>query len=107
MLPHVREEYRSNSDAITAFAGFFEQFTEVRQKLADALARIEQLENAKPAPLKQKRFYTIKETALELNLSEKTVRRAIDRHFLKVSRGFRHIRVPAEELDAYRTRTVI
>ncbi|MGB8353817.1 MAG: helix-turn-helix domain-containing protein [Chthoniobacteraceae bacterium] len=107
MLSHVRENIESNPDAIKAFAGFFDEFREVRQKLADALIRIEELEKARPVPTKAKRYYSVKDTALELNVSEKSVRRAIERGFLKVSRGLRHIRVPAEELDAYQARTVI
>ncbi len=48
-----------------------------------------------------KRFYSIKEAAVELNLSEATVRRLISRGLLRPSRAIRHIRIPREQLDEF------
>ncbi|SRR6266446_4608740 len=50
-------------------------------------------------PSSTKRFYSIKEAAVELNLSAPTVRRLISRGLLRPSRATRHIRIPREQLD--------
>jgi hypothetical protein len=41
-----------------------------------------------------KRFYSLKEAATELNLSQATVRRLMDRGLLRPSKAVRHIRIP-------------
>jgi excisionase family DNA binding protein len=55
---------------------------------------------------KAKRFYTLKETAAELNVSAATVRRLIQRGLLQSSKATRHIRIPREELDQFARSTL-
>jgi len=45
--------------------------------------------------------YSVKETAALLGLSEKTVRRLIDRGLLKASRALRHLLIPKKEIDRF------
>ncbi len=48
-----------------------------------------------------RRLLSLKETAHTLNVSEKSVRRLIDRGLLKASKALRHIRVPVEAIDQF------
>jgi excisionase family DNA binding protein len=54
----------------------------------------------------RKRFYTLKETAVELNLSQATVRRLIKRDLLRSSKATRHIQIPKEQIDKFVRTTV-
>jgi excisionase family DNA binding protein len=56
--------------------------------------------------LKANRFYSLKETAVELNLSRATVRRLIDRGLLRPSKAVRHIRIPREQIDEFARATM-
>jgi excisionase family DNA binding protein len=48
-----------------------------------------------------KRFYTLKEAAVELNLSPATVRRLIDSGLLRPSRATRDLRISNDQLEAF------
>lgn len=52
-----------------------------------------------------KRLHTLRETACILNVSEKSVRRLIDRGLLRSCDALRHVRVPAEAIDEFITNT--
>jgi len=60
----------------------------------------------RPIPATAKRFYSIKEAAAELNISEPTVRRLISRGLLRPNRAIRHIRIPREQLDEFARTTL-
>jgi excisionase family DNA binding protein len=61
---------------------------------------------SKAIPPKANRFYSLKEAAVELNLSEATVRRLIDRGLLRSSKATRNIRIPREQIDEFARATV-
>jgi excisionase family DNA binding protein len=48
-----------------------------------------------------KRFYSVKEAAAALNVSEVTVRRLIARGLLRPSRALRHLRIPKEQIEEF------
>jgi hypothetical protein len=78
--------------------------------LLDAVRRLEGEISAlrgeiRPKPSNRK-FLTLVQTAEELNLCTKTISRLIQRGLLKTSKGTRVIRVPLEEIEAYKKRTV-
>ena len=70
------------------------------------MERIENLLKTLDKPQRSSKFLTLKQTAEELNLCTKSVSRLIDRGLLKTSKGTRAIRVPVEEIEAYKRRTV-
>jgi excisionase family DNA binding protein len=45
--------------------------------------------------------FSVSEAAQMLGVSDKTVRRLIDRKLLRVSRALRHLRIPKTELDRF------
>jgi excisionase family DNA binding protein len=55
---------------------------------------------------KAKRFYSVKEAALELNLSQATVRRLIDRGLLRSSKATRLVRIPSTQIDEFAENTM-
>jgi hypothetical protein len=75
------------------------------ETLEKSLARIEERVSVKPE--RHKRYYNIKEAAIELNMSVTSVRRLIERNLLSKSAGTRKIQIPAEEIENYRSRTVV
>lgn len=75
------------------------------ETLEKSLARIEECVSVKPE--RRKRYYNIKEAALELNMSVTSVRRLIERNLLSKSAGTRKIQIPAEEIENYRSKTVV
>ena len=54
----------------------------------------------------RRRFITVRQAAYLLQMSEKSVRRAIDRGLLRTSKGLRVIRIPSEEIENYTRYTV-
>lgn len=44
---------------------------------------------------------SVRETASVLGVSEKTIRRLIDRRLLRVSRSLRHILIPRSEIERF------
>jgi len=74
--------------------------------LERALARIEERVCASK-PDRQKRYFNVKEAAREPNMSVTSVRRLIDRGLLNKSAGTRKIQIPLEEIESYRSRTVV
>lgn len=77
--------------------------TEIATARADLLRRAG---HAEPTVSNNKRLCSLKETAVELNLSEATVRRLIDRGLLRSSKATRHIRIPREQIDNFVRTTV-
>jgi len=75
------------------------------ETLEKSLTRIEERVSVKPE--RPKRYFNIKEAARELNMSVTSVRRLINRHLLNKSAGTRKIQIPAEEIESYRSRTVV
>lgn len=55
---------------------------------------------------KARRFYSLKEAAVELNLSEATVRRLIDRGLLSSSKATCLIRIPRDQIDEFARSTM-
>ncbi|MBU6399694.1 MAG: helix-turn-helix domain-containing protein [Verrucomicrobia bacterium] len=51
--------------------------------------------------------FSVREAAEILGVSEKTIRRLIDRRLIKVSRGLRHLRIPKSELTRYLETTLV
>ena len=70
------------------------------------MERVEKLLVSLEKPRPASKFLTLKQTAEELNLCVKSVRRLIDRGLLKTSKGTRAVRIPVEEIEAYKRRTV-
>jgi len=83
----------------------FPQLLSRMETLEKSLARIE--ERVSVQPERRKRYFNIKEAASELNMSVTSVRRLIDRNLLNKSAGTRKIQIPAEEIENYRSRTVV
>jgi Helix-turn-helix domain len=79
---------------------------ELVPQLLAKMDRIEKLLESFEKPRPDRKFLTLKQTAEELNLCVKSVRRLIDRGLLKTSKGTRAVRVPVEEIEAYKRRTV-
>ena len=48
-----------------------------------------------------KGFYTVKEAATYLSISEKSVRRLISRGHLRPSKALRKLRIPAQQLEEF------
>src|ERR1700730_5008896 len=76
------------------------EFAMMRQDLKESTG-------TRPIPSSAKRFYSIKEAAVELNISEPTVRRLINRGLLHPNRAIRHIRIPREQLDEFAHMTLL
>jgi hypothetical protein len=55
----------------------------------------------------RRKFLSVKEVAEELNVSITSVRRLVDRNLLKRSYGLWKIRIPVEEIENYKLRTVL
>jgi orotate phosphoribosyltransferase-like protein len=79
---------------------------ELVPQLLAKMDRIEKLLESFEKPRPIRKFLTLKQTAEELNLCVKSVRRLIDRGLLKTSKGTRAVRIPIEEIEAYKRRTV-
>jgi excisionase family DNA binding protein len=75
-------------------------------QLLAKMERIEKLLEGFEKPRPVRKFLTLKQTAEELNYCVKTVRRLIDRGLIKTSKGTRAVRIPLEEIEAYKRRTV-
>jgi hypothetical protein len=75
-------------------------------QLLAKMDRIEKLLESFEKPRPARKFLTLKQTAEELNLCVKSIRRLIDRGLLKTSKGTRAVRIPIEEIEAYKRRTV-
>ena len=54
-----------------------------------------------------KAFYSIKEAAGILGVSDTTIRRLIDRGLLKASRAIRHIRITLDAIEDYKRKTIL
>ena len=75
------------------------------ETIEKSLSRIEERVSVKSE--RPKRYFNIKEAARELNMSVTSVRRLIQRNLLSKSAGTRKIQIPAEEIESYRSRTVV
>jgi hypothetical protein len=58
----------------------------------------------KPQPVRK--FLSLKQAAEELNVSEKSTRSLLHRGLLKSSKGLRVIRIPTDEIENYKRRTI-
>ena len=56
---------------------------------------------------KGKRFVSLKEAAYLLDVSDKTVRRLLDRGLLKCSSGTRHRKISVDSLEEYGGKTIL
>lgn len=65
----------------------------VRDELSNCCERLKPSLASREPVRAPKRFWTLKETATELNLSSATVRRLVDRGLLRASKATRHIRI--------------
>jgi len=75
-------------------------------QLLARMERVEKLLESFEKPQHARKFLTLTQAAEELNLCVKSVRRLIARGLLKTSKGTRAVRVPVEEIEAYKRRTV-
>jgi excisionase family DNA binding protein len=78
----------------------------VQSEIAILREEIKRVVQTREIPPRANRFYSLKEAAVELNLSEATVRRLIDRGLLRPSKAVRHIRIPREQIDEFAHVTV-
>lgn len=87
-----------------------EELVESLKAVPSLVAKVENLRNevhalrreSKPA----QKFLSLQQAAEELNLCVKSVRRLLDRGLLKSSKGLRCVRIPTEEIENYKRRTV-
>ncbi|MGA3172195.1 MAG: helix-turn-helix domain-containing protein [Chthoniobacteraceae bacterium] len=87
-----------------------EELVESLKAVPSLVAEVEKLRNevyalrreSKPA----RKFLSLQQAAEELNLCVKSVRRLMDRGLLKSSKGLRCVRIPIEEIENYKRRTV-
>ena len=52
-------------------------------------------------PITQRLAFSVSEAAQMLGVSDKTIRRLIDRKLLRASHALRHLRIPKTELDRF------
>ena len=87
-----------------------EELIESLKAVPSLVAEVEKLRNevhalrreSKPA----QKFLSLQQAAEELNVCVKSVRRLLDRGLLKSSKGLRCVRIPTEEIENYKRRTV-
>jgi excisionase family DNA binding protein len=96
-----------NHPARLLFDLLLDEFRNVVQRevaiLRDEIKRVGQ---GRDIPPKTKRFYSLKEAAAELNLSQATVRRLIDRGLLSRSKATSLVRIPGEQIDEFARATM-
>ena len=51
--------------------------------------------------------FSVQETALILGISEKTVRRLVQRKLLRASRALRHLLIPRKEIERFLEQTLV
>ena len=78
----------------------------VQSEIAVVREEIKRIVQSKEILPKVNRFYSLRETAVELNLSEATVRRLIDRGLLSSSKATSLIRIPGEQIDEFARSTM-
>ena len=78
----------------------------VQSEIAILRENVRELAQTKAILPKAKRFYSLKEAAAELSLSQATVRRLIDRGLLRSSKATRNIRIPREQIDEFARTTM-
>lgn len=59
------------------------------------------------APAMPRLAYSVKEAADLLGVSEKSIRRLIDRGLLKASRALRHLLIPKKEIERFLEQTTL
>jgi len=82
------------------------------QREITALRKVSGSEEGDNAPItwpeaKGKRFVSLKQAAYLLDVSEKTVRRLLERELLKSSSGTRHKKISVESLEEYSGKTIL
>lgn len=74
-------------------------------EILERVKRIERLLEEQITPKAVKRFYNVKEAAVELNVSVKSVRRFIERGFLKPCRALHKLMIPLEDIEGFKGAT--
>ncbi len=101
------QEIEKNYPARLLFDFLLHEIREIVQsEIATLHEDVSRLARHKEILPKATRFYCLKETAVELNLSQATVRRLINRGLLHSSKATRHIRIPREHIEEF-VRTTI
>jgi excisionase family DNA binding protein len=96
-----------NHPARLLFDLLLDEFRDViRQEVSILRDEIKRVGPNGDIPTKTKRFYSLKEAAAELNLSQATVRRLIDRGILARSKATSLVRIPAEQIDQFSRTTM-
>jgi hypothetical protein len=104
-----------NSDIINgllAIPFFATQLASIKASIADLVKRIEIMptaissKNVKSTDWKSRELVSLKECALILDQSDKTVKNLIKRGLLEQSRGTRHVKITTRSLIEYVDRTV-
>jgi len=94
-----------NDSKILAGLASLPELMVMLQRINERLDSIEKKLNHAPAApavsTRNKRFFTVRETAEELNVSTKTVYRLINRRFLKPSRALRTFRIPLKDIEDF------
>lgn len=62
---------------------------------------LKETEVTKVAPALPRLAYSLKEAAQILGISEKSVRRLVDRNLLRPSRALRHLLIPHSEIERF------
>lgn len=78
----------------------------VQSEIATFREELKQIIEGQQIAPKAKRFYSLKEAAAELNLSQATVRRLIDRGLLHRSKATSLIRIPKEQIEQFARTTM-
>jgi excisionase family DNA binding protein len=63
--------------------------------------------SVKVLPLSMRAAFSVQEAAQILGVSDKTVRRLIDRKLLRASRALRHLRIPKKEIERFLDETSV
>jgi len=87
-----------------------EELVESLKAVPSLVAKVENLRNEVHALRREskpvQKFLSLQQAAEELNVCVKSVRRLLDRGLLKSSKGLRCVRIPTEEIENYKRRTV-
>jgi len=98
-----------NDSKILAGLASIPELLEMLQRINERLDSIEKKLKHSPAipavSTRNKRFFTVRETAQELSVSIKTVYRLIDRKLLNPSRALRTFRIPLKDIEDFLAET--
>jgi excisionase family DNA binding protein len=101
-VPAMTQQTENDHPARLLFDLMLSEFRSVVQsEIAVVREEIRRVVQSREILPKANRFYSLKKAAVELNLSEATVRRLIDRGLLRPSKATRHIRIPRDQIDEF------